>query len=136
MTQKTVFATFTGEIASGKTLTISLLQQALAVLGIKLEREGPEGHSIKIVLSDQDRLSIGEFQSEGWEEISSAPEKGPFLVKGGTWAGEWSGDTELPSDAVNLVEGFDDYSGGYPIASTEYYSPKIKNPTHWKRVAK
>ena len=135
MTQKTVTATFYGEQASGKSLIISLLSQTLATLGIKLEKSGDEGHAIKIVLSDQDRISIGSFKDEGWEGIETAPKDGPFLVKGGVLSGEWSGDTILSPDAVNLVEGFCNSLKGFPIASTEFYSPKIKRPTHWKKVS-
>lgn len=69
-----------------------------------------------------------------WEPISTAPTDGPFLVKGGSWVGEWSGTQELKPDDVHLVDGFCEYQKGFPVSATECYSPRIKEPTHWKHA--
>lgn len=61
-----------------------------------------------------------------WMPIESAPSCGRFLVYGGTWVGDWSGDHDA---TITLVHRLD--SGDFDVADTEYYAPHIVKPTHW-----
>lgn len=67
-----------------------------------------------------------------WQLIDTAPEEGRFLVFGGTWIGEVSG--EHPSPRAVMVDRR--YGPEFSVADAEYYGAEIKSPTHWMPLPK
>lgn len=63
---------------------------------------------------------------EGWQDISTAPTEGIYLVYGGVWYGDWQGPHQ--TSIAHLIER---KGGQFIIVGSEYYEPVINHPTHW-----
>lgn len=72
-------------------------------------------------------LSDAGMLAEGWRPIETAPKDGRFLVFGGTWRGDWSGENQSPRAVM-----IDRDDAAFSVADTEYYGPEIVAPTHWR----
>jgi hypothetical protein len=64
-----------------------------------------------------------------WQPIETAPEKGAFLVWGGTEGGELGGEAAV-REAMK-VEAAIKGRARFDVANTCYYAVWVDNPTHW-----
>ena len=65
-----------------------------------------------------------------WQPISTAPNHGEYLVKGGYWEGEING-VDVDQSGPWMVEAS---PGQYLIKGTDTYAAWVVEPTHWAKV--